>query len=91
MFAVIISPPVGGAGKTPHHLNSTQSRRRRHFRPFLNFDKRRREVAGDVISGRLMGPDVPDKRLKFGDPRNNLSREIALKPSEVTFSTVFPW
>ena len=35
------------------------------------------EVAGDVISGRLMGPDIPDNREDFGDRRNNLSREIA--------------
>ena len=44
---------------------------------FLNFDKSRLKEAGDVISGRIMGSYVPDDRAKFGDPSNNLSREIA--------------
>ena len=46
------------------------------FGRFSNFDKCRLEVAGDVISGRLMGPDVPENSVKFGDSSNNLSREI---------------
>ena len=49
------------------------------FSRFSNFDKSRLEVAGDVISGTLMGPDVPDKRVKFGDLRLNHSREIPPK------------
>ena len=47
------------------------------FDRFSNFDKSRLEVASGVISSRLMGPDVPDNRVKFVHPRNNLSREIA--------------
>ena len=35
------------------------------------------EATGDVISGRFMGPVVPDNRVKFGDPHVNPSREIA--------------
>ena len=47
------------------------------FDRFSNFDKCRLEAAGDAISGRLMATDVPDNRVKFGDPHNNFSREIA--------------
>ena len=47
------------------------------FGHFSNVDECRLEVAGDVISGKLMGPDVSDNRVKFGDSRDNLSREIA--------------
>ena len=36
----------------------------------------RLEPTMDVISGRLMGPDVPDNRVKFGHPRIKLSRAI---------------
>ena len=49
------------------------------FDRFTNFDKCRLEVAGDVISGGFMKPDVPDNRTKFGDPRLNLSRQISLE------------
>ena len=35
------------------------------------------EVMSDVISGRFVGPVVPDNRVKFGDPRTNRSREIS--------------
>ena len=69
-------PPIGGVGKTPRHSNSTKSHRRRHFGPFSNFDKCRLEVAGDVLPGRLMEPDVPDNRVKYCYPRVNHSREI---------------
>ena len=71
------SPPIGGVGKTPCHFNSTQSVGGGIFGRFSNFHKCRLEVAGDVISSRLMGPDVYDNRAKFGDPCNNLSQEIA--------------
>ena len=47
------------------------------FGRLSNFRKCRLEVAGDVISGRLVGPDVSDNRVKLGDLHNNLSREIA--------------
>ena len=43
-------PPTGGAGKTPRHLNSTQSRAKRSA-VLSNFEKCRPEVANDVISG----------------------------------------
>ena len=36
----------------------------------------RLETASDVISGRFVGPIVPDKSVKFGDPRSNCSRYI---------------
>ena len=36
----------------------------------------RPEATSDVISGRFVGPVVPDKSVKFGDPRLNLSRDI---------------
>ena len=44
------------------------------------------EAAGDVISSRCVWPIVPDKRVKFRDPRLNRSQEI---PLEAAFSTVF--
>ena len=34
------------------------------------------EETSDVISGRFVGPVVPDNRMKFGDPRLSLSQEI---------------
>ena len=43
---------------------------------FFNFNESRLEAADDVISGRLMAPDVTDNHAKFDDPRLNLSREI---------------
>ena len=49
----------------------------------------RLEVMSDVISGRCVRPVVPDNRVKFGDRRLNLSREIPLKPYEEAISTVF--
>ena len=45
----------------------TQSRRRRHFQPFLNFDKCRPEVAGDVISGTAVDFASLEVLVKFGD------------------------
>ena len=33
----------------------------------------------DVLSGRFVGPLVPDNRVNFGDPRLNSSREIPPK------------
>ena len=36
----------------------------------------RPEATSDVISGRFVWPLIPDKRVKFGYPRINLSREI---------------
>ena len=36
----------------------------------------RPEVMSDVISGRFVGPAIPDNRVKFSDSRLNLSREI---------------
>ena len=38
------------------------------------------DAPSDVISGLFVGPVVPDNRVKFVDPRLNLSREI---PPEV--------
>ena len=36
----------------------------------------RLETASDVISGKFVGPIVPNKSVKFCDPRLNLSGEI---------------
>ena len=36
----------------------------------------RPEVTSDVMSGRILGPVVPDNRVKFGEHRLNHSREI---------------
>ena len=36
----------------------------------------RPEASSNVVSGRFVGPVVPKKHVKFGDPRLNLSREI---------------
>ena len=36
----------------------------------------RLEAASDVISGRFMRPIVPDKNVKFCDPRLNYSGKI---------------
>ena len=33
----------------------------------------RQDIASDAISGRFVEPAVPDNRVKFGDPRLNLS------------------
>ena len=41
---------------------------------------------GDVVSGRFVGPVVPDSRMKFGDPHLNCSREI---PSEAVRYSIF--
>ena len=40
------------------------------------------------MSGRLVKPSVPDKRVKFSDPRLNSSQEISPE-SQAAFSTVF--
>ena len=37
----------------------------------------RPEAASDVISRIFVGPIVPDKSVKFSDPRTNHSREIS--------------
>ena len=37
------------------------------------------ETASHAISGKFVGPNVPDKRIKFSDPRLNCSREIIPK------------
>ena len=43
---------------------------KRHFQPFfLNFDKCRPKVAGDVISGVAVDKVGMDVRVKFGDSR----------------------
>ena len=47
---------------------------------------RRPEMASDVISGRFVGPVAPDNRVKFGDPRLKLSREI---PPEAVSRGIF--
>ena len=58
-----------------------RSRRRRHFRPFLNFDNCQPEVDSDVISC-VVDQDVGvDVCGNFGDSR--------LKPSEASFSAHF--
>ena len=49
----------------------------------------RPEAAIDVISGLFVRPILPDKNLKLGDPRLNLSREILPKPSDAAFSIAF--
>ena len=54
-----------------------------------NFDKCRLELAGDVISGRFMGPDASDNCVKVGDPAITLLEKLHLKPSEAAFSTFF--
>ena len=36
----------------------------------------RSEAASDVLYGRLVGPIVPDKNAKVGEPHLNLSGEI---------------
>ena len=36
----------------------------------------RPEATSDVISDTFVGPVISDNRVKFGDPRINLSREI---------------
>ena len=46
----------------------------------------RLEASSDVVSGRLLGPDVSDKLVKFCDPRLKLSREI---PFEVVGAGIF--
>ena len=50
--------------------------RLRTFVEYLVVFCSRPETASDIISGRLVGPIVCDKRLKFLDPRLNHSREI---------------
>ena len=43
------------------------------------------EATSDVISGRFVGPIIPDNRVKFGDPGINCSREMPIGPSEAAF------
>ena len=61
------------------------------FYRFSNFDKCRLEVAGDVISGRLVGPDVREKHVKFGDHRLKLLEKLHQKLSDAAFSTDLSW
>ena len=62
------SPPIGGAGKTSRHKNSTESRMKRHFLPFFsNFEKCRPDVADDIISGVAVEQVGMDVRVKIGD------------------------
>ena len=42
----------------------------------------RSETASDVISGRFMGPIVPDNLVKFCDPGLDRSREIRPEAAE---------
>ena len=44
------------------------------------------EATSDVASGRCVGPVIPDNRVKFGDLRTNLSREI---PPEAVRGGIF--
>ena len=58
-----------------------RSRRRRHFRPFLNFDNCQPEVVNDGISGMADQDVAMDVFANFGDSR--------LKPSVASFSALF--
>ena len=69
---------IGGTGKTPRHSNSTQSSRRRHFRPFFELDKCRLEVAGDVISGVAVDYVGMNVRASFGETGLNSGRIILI-------------
>ena len=51
---------------------------------------RRLELASDVIYGGFVQSIIPDKLVKFRDPRSNRSRDkFPPKPSEAAVSTVF--
>ena len=52
----------------------------------LNFILSPLEVMSDVVSCIFVGPVVPDKPVKSGDPRLNRSREI---PPEATRGGIF--
>ena len=72
-------PPIGGAGKTPCHNNSTQSRQRRQFLTFFSsLDKCRPEAADGVISGVAVEKAHMDARVKFGDFTLNMGEFIPL-------------
>ena len=47
-----------------------------HFVQYLIAFFSRPEATSDVISGRFVRTVVPDKQVKFGDPRLELCREI---------------
>ena len=47
-----------------------------HFCLEFNCILSRKEVMSDVISGKFVGPVVPDKPVISGDPRLNRSLEI---------------
>ena len=46
----------------------------------------RPKLTSDIVSGRFMGPVVPDNPVKFGDPRLNHSRKI---PPEAVYGGIF--
>ena len=56
------------------------------FGRFSNFDESRLEVVGDAISDKLMGPDVPENRAKFSDPRFSLRLNRSLEIFDDFFS-----
>ena len=59
------------------HLSVPRASVLRNFLQYvIAFYSRTPEAASDVISSRLMRLTVPDKRVKFHDPRLNHSPEI---------------
>ena len=72
---------VGDSSSNGSRDIQQRSRRKRHFRPFLNFDNCQPEVVSDVISG-MADQDVGmDGCANFGDSR--------LQVSEASFSAPF--
>ena len=49
----------------------------RHFCPVFNCILQPTGRTSNVLSSKFVGPVIPDNRVKFGDPRINLSREIS--------------
>ena len=48
----------------------------RTFVQYLIASSSRPEIASDVISGKFVGPVVPDKLVKFRDPGLNRSPDV---------------
>ena len=73
-----LTPQMGDSTKLPFKLQLNVPVQHIFVQYLITFCSRP-ETDNDVISGRFVGPIVPDRPAKFRDPRSNLSREI---PSE---------
>ena len=86
---VLRCPPIGGADKMLRRSHSTESHRRRYYRLFFKLRKTAIGSSWWHHIRQTYGPDVPDNRVKFADPRLSLPPEIVFEIVEVAFLVVF--